>query len=36
VTAPSGKPAIVVTQFVFSEGAAPGEAGSLVYFKELL
>jgi hypothetical protein len=36
VTAPDGKPAIVVTQYVFSEAAAPGEAGSLVYFKHLL
>jgi hypothetical protein len=35
VTGPSGMPAIVVTQFVFSEAAAAGEAGSLIYFKEL-
>jgi hypothetical protein len=36
VTAPDGEPAIVVTQYVFSEAAAPAEAGSLIYFKHLL
>jgi hypothetical protein len=30
-----GQPAIVVTIFVPSEGAAPGEAGELIYFKKL-
>lgn len=32
--APSGKRAVLVTQFVFAEGAAPGEAGSLIYYRE--
>ena len=31
---PSGKPGFVSTQFLFSEGAAAGEAGELIYFKE--
>jgi hypothetical protein len=31
VTAPDGSPALVVTQFLFHEGAAPGEAGELLY-----
>lgn len=31
VTAPNGAPALVVTQFLFHEGAAPGEAGELLY-----
>lgn len=34
LTSPSGKPAVVATLFVPSEGAAPGEAGSLVYYRE--
>jgi hypothetical protein len=33
--APSGASALVVTLFVFSEGAAPGEAGPLLYLREL-
>jgi hypothetical protein len=33
--APSGAPAVVVTLFVFSEGAARGEAGPLLYYREL-
>ncbi len=32
--APSGIPAIVITLIIFSDGAAPGEAGELVYFRE--
>jgi hypothetical protein len=35
VTAPSGAPALVVTQYVFREAAAPAEAGSLIYFRAL-
>ena len=35
VRAPSGKRALVMTQFVFHEGAAPGEAGQLIYYREL-
>jgi hypothetical protein len=27
-----GSPALVVTYFLFGEGAAPGEAGSLLFF----
>ena len=34
LTAPSGNPAIVTTMFVPSEGAAPGEAGPLIYYRE--
>lgn len=33
--APSGADALLVTLFVFSEGAAPGEAGPLLYYREL-
>jgi hypothetical protein len=33
--APSGRTAVVATMFVFSEGAAPGEAGPLLYYHEL-
>jgi hypothetical protein len=32
---PSGASALLVTLFVFSEGAAPGEAGPLLYYREL-
>jgi hypothetical protein len=32
--APSGAPAVVVTLFLPASGAAPGEAGELVYFRE--
>jgi hypothetical protein len=33
VTDPGGSRALVVTLFVFSEGAAPGEAGELIYYR---
>jgi len=32
---PNGKNAIVVTYFLFSEGAKAGEAGELIFYKEL-
>ena len=32
---PSGRTAIVVTYYIFSEGAAEGEAGPLIFYKEL-
>ena len=32
---PSGRTAIVVTYYIFSEGAAEGEAGQLIFYKEL-
>ena len=32
---PSGKPAIVVTCFLFTPAAAPGEGGELIYYHEL-
>ena len=35
VTGPSGTPAVVVTLFVPTEGAAPGEAGELIFYREL-
>lgn len=31
---PSGRRGFVSTQFIFSEGAAPGEAGPLIYYKD--
>jgi hypothetical protein len=34
LTLPSGEPGVVVTQFVTSAGAAPGEAGELIYYRE--
>ena len=34
ITSPSGRPAVVVTLFVPSEGAGPGEAGQLLFFRE--
>jgi hypothetical protein len=34
VVAPSGRRALMVTMFVFSEGAASGEAGSLIFYRE--
>ena len=34
LTAPSGRPAILVTMYVFAEGAAPHEAGPLVFYVE--
>lgn len=33
--APNGQPAILMTLFVPSEGAAPGESGQLIYYKTL-
>jgi hypothetical protein len=35
LTAPSGEPAMVVTLYVFPAGAAPGEAGPLLYYRIL-
>ena len=35
ITTPPGRPALVVTLFVPFEGAAPGEAGELVFYREL-
>jgi hypothetical protein len=35
LVAPSGRRALMVTMFVFSEGAAGGEAGSLLFYREL-
>jgi hypothetical protein len=35
LTAPSGRPALLTTMFVFAEGAARGEAGPLLYYREL-
>ena len=32
--APSGRDAVFVTVYVFSEGAAPGEIGPLIYYRE--
>jgi len=34
LTAPSGRPAVLVTMYVFAEGAARGEAGPLIYYVE--
>ncbi len=34
VVAPSGRPAIVTGLFIPSEGAAPGEGGQLLYYRE--
>ncbi|HEV2776474.1 MAG TPA: sialidase family protein [Solirubrobacteraceae bacterium] len=34
LTAPSGRPAILITMYVFAEGAAPHEAGPLVFYVE--
>ncbi len=34
ITAPSGRPATLFTAFLFSEGAAPGEAGELIVVSE--
>ena len=31
--APNGQPALVITLFIPSEGAAPGESGQLIYYK---
>lgn len=33
--APSGRTALVASMFVFGEGAAPGEGGPLLYYREL-
>jgi hypothetical protein len=35
LVAPSGRRALMVTMFVFSEGAASGESGSLIFYREL-
>jgi len=35
LTLPGGEMGIVVTYFIFSEGAAPGEAGQLIFYHEL-
>ena len=35
LTLPNGKRGLVITQFLFYEGAAPGESGQLVYYREL-
>jgi hypothetical protein len=35
VTSPAGRPALLITMFVFSEGAAPGESGELIFYREL-
>jgi hypothetical protein len=34
LTSPAGRPAVLVTVYVFAEGAASGEAGPLVYYVE--
>jgi hypothetical protein len=34
ITAPSGRHAVVATMFISTEGAAPGEAGELIYDSE--
>jgi hypothetical protein len=34
LTSPAGKPALFVSLFVFSEGAAPSESGPLLYYRE--
>lgn len=34
VTDPAGRPALLFSMFVFSEAAAPGEAGELVFYRE--
>ena len=35
LTLPDGRPGIVVTDFIFSQGAARGEGGELVFYKPL-
>lgn len=35
LTAPSGRPAVLTTLFIPLQGAAKGEAGELVYYREL-
>jgi hypothetical protein len=35
LTAPSGRRALLVTAYLFPAGAAPGEAGPLLYYREL-
>jgi hypothetical protein len=35
LVAPGGRRALMVTMFVFAEGAASGEAGSLIFYREL-
>ena len=36
LTSPAGRPAIVATVFIPSEGAADGEGGELIYYRELV
>ncbi|MBC9715504.1 hypothetical protein H9Y04_23425 [Streptomyces sp. TRM66268-LWL] len=35
LTSPSGRPALLVSAFIPREGAAPGEAGQMVFWREL-
>ncbi len=35
VISPAGRPALVLTMFLPHEGSAPGEAGELVYYREI-
>jgi hypothetical protein len=35
LVSPSGRPALLVTLFIPSQGAAPAEGGELVYYREL-
>lgn len=35
LASPSGSPAVVATMFVPSQGSAPGEGGSLIYYREI-
>jgi len=34
LTSPNGRPARLVTYFIFSQGAASGEGGELVFYRE--
>jgi hypothetical protein len=34
LTAPSGRPAVLVTMYIFNEGAATGENGPAIYYRE--
>lgn len=34
ITSPCGKPAFVITLFIHAAGAAPGEGGELIYYRE--
>lgn len=35
ITSPAGNPAVVMTMFIPAEGAAAGEGGELIYYREL-